>query len=193
MRAILNRNTRRTGIDRHLQIMRGIADHHGAPQVLPQLAGQLLQHGRMRLREGFVGTAGGVEHRQQFSLVQGAIQPDPALAGGDRQEISLLRQIRQHFTYAVKQGEVLVLRQIVIAITLYHSRILARLQARHRQLHRFRQTKPDHMRSCLVVRNCQPQIPGRRLNTLHDDGRTVHQGAIPIKYDQVKFFSCHIA
>ncbi len=103
MRAVPHADARRVRVDRHLQVVRGVADHHRARKVLPEFAREFVQHGGMRLGEGFVGATRAVERAREPHFVERAIQADAALAGRDREEITLLAQFLQQLAHAGEQ------------------------------------------------------------------------------------------
>ena len=80
---------------RHLQVVGGVADHHRFARRHAQLVEDVEQHLGVGLREGLVDGARGVEERPQARLVEGVVEPAPALAGRDRQQVPLVRQVPQ--------------------------------------------------------------------------------------------------
>jgi hypothetical protein len=77
--------------------------------------------------------------------------------------VATARKYLQHLGYAIEQGQLVVLGQVVIAVALHHARIIFRIHIRHDSLHGFIQAQADHMRGRLFARYRQAQIPGGSL------------------------------
>ncbi|MNF05423.1 hypothetical protein D3C80_2051510 [compost metagenome] len=91
-------------IDRHLQVVRSVAHHHHTVRLHVQFLHQLMQHGGVRLAEGFIGRAGGVKQGPQTGCGQRAGQAHPAFAGSHGQAHVLAGQFGQQLRDAIKQA-----------------------------------------------------------------------------------------
>ncbi len=99
----------------------------------------------MRFREGFVGAARRIEQARQLRLVEHAVQPDPALAGSNGQQIAGVAQLGEQFAHAGEQLDALVVEQIVVAVALGEPRIVGRIEGRSRNLQCIAQAEADHV------------------------------------------------
>ena len=127
-----------------------------------------MQHRGMRLAKGFVGTAGSGEPMVQGRGIQRPVQPDPALAGGNRKGHAAVVQVVQHFGHAVKKLQFRVPEQIMIAIALKKNFFHRLFQIGHGGLQRLVQRKPDDPGSLRIRGHAQLKIPASALDGSHD-------------------------
>ena len=143
----------------------------------------------MRLREALVGATRGVEIRAQPGVTERAVQPETTLSGGHREHVPTRRERVDHLGHAVEQRELVIRRQIVMAVTLDHARIRSLVQIGHRVPKRIAQAEPDHIARALLGNLGQAEVAGRGLHRTHDRPRGVHQRAVPVEDDQIEMLS----
>ncbi len=161
--------------------------------ILPQFAREFVQHGRMRLGEGFVGAAGAVEEARQARLVQRTVQAHAAFACGDREQITLVAQGLQHAAHAIEKFGLLALDQIMKAIPLGKLRVIDGIERGRGDLQRVAQPEADHITCCFIGGNGQAQVAARRLNAARNVRRGIHQGAVPVEDNQIELLTGHLS
>ena len=100
---------------RHLQIVRGVANHQRALGRHVELGHQLVQHQRMGFARCFIGGAR-VEHTPQLAECSASLRPRRFFARGHRQQVTTLAQHLQQRQRAVKQAQVVLVLQVVVAV-----------------------------------------------------------------------------
>ncbi len=92
------------GVPGHLQIIFGIANHQRLLCLHSQLIQQLVDHRRIWLGGGLIGTSCGKKPLFQTALFQNLSQSHTALAGGDGEPVAVPLQLLQHSMNTWKQG-----------------------------------------------------------------------------------------
>ena len=80
VRAVCHGDARHTSISRKLEIVRRVANHQRLARRRVQPRHQVQQHVRVRLGESLVGTARGMEARDQPALREDAVKSGARLA-----------------------------------------------------------------------------------------------------------------
>ena len=95
VRAVTDGHAGAAGVERHLQVVRGVANHQQALGRHIQFSHQLLQHQRMRFTCRLVRRARAVKHPAQCGALQRFVQAAPTFAGGYGQQMAACAQIVQ--------------------------------------------------------------------------------------------------
>ncbi len=166
--------------------MGGVTDHQGLLRTHTELVHELQEHLRMRLGMAFIGAARAMEITPQATASQHALQPHAALAGGHRQHAFGTGQLIHQRLDAGKQAQLLILRQIVMAVACRDLGIAAGVQLGHGLLQGVLQAQADDMTGAGLGRWRQTQIGRGLLDGMHDGGRRIHQRTVPVKDDEFK-------
>ena len=145
----------------------------------------------MRLALGFIGRARGVKQAVQLHRAQCLVQPMAALAGGNGQPVLARLQHLQQLQHAVEQRNVVLVRQVVVAVTRTQLRVFFFRQIGRRMGQRRHQAHAYDVGSLLVAGHRSAQIAHRGLDAARDDLGGIEQRAIPVEGDEVKTAWCH--
>ena len=104
MRAVAHADTGAGGIERHLQVVRGVAHHQDPCGGNVEFVHELVQHARVGLAGRLVGGTGAVKHALECNIVQHFIQPAPRFARGDRQQVAARLERSQQRQHPLKQA-----------------------------------------------------------------------------------------
>jgi hypothetical protein len=166
----------------HLQIVGGVADHHRIRGVHAQLVQDVEEHLRMGLRERFVGRAGGMEQAAEARLLQGVVQSPAALAGGDRQEVSGVRQLAQHLLHSREQKRrVAIGGGPMLPVALEDAAEESLVASRADDLNRLPQAEADGAADGHLGQLPQRQLTDGALGAGHDGADGVHQRPVPVE------------
>ena len=109
-------NAGTTGIQRHLQVVRGVANHQHTLGRHVKFGHQLLQHQRVGLTSGLVCGARTIKHATQGGAVQRIVQAPAAFARGHSEPMPTGAQILQEWQNAFKQADFILQTQVMVTV-----------------------------------------------------------------------------
>ena len=177
-------------VARHLHVIGGIAHHQRPVRLQTELFQNIFQHSWMRFGKGLVGATRGAEKMRGAGIAQYAVQPAARLAGRNRQQVALRRQIFQARAHAGEELHAgLVEVQEVLAVTLHHLRARSAVDLRQQRRHRFIQPQADDMADGVLARIGRAGVFERGGEAAHDLGDGIHERSVPVENNQ--FMSVH--
>ena len=183
---VAHRHAGTTGIARHLQVVRGVADHQGALRRNTKLGHQLVEHQWMRFALCLVSRTRGIKQLPQFNRPQGSIQTTATFASGHGQQVLARLEFMQHGQGALKKADALLFGHVVVLVPgaelgMALGRNIWRSVCQGRA-----QTHTNHVGCILVTGHPAAHIRHRLLDAAHNDGSRIKQGAVPVEGNQVK-------
>ena len=188
MRAIIHPQTGNPGVFRHLQVVRGIADHQGLFRRKEQFVHQFEQHLRMRFGKALVSTARGREELSQSAVRQRTIESATTLAGGDCQTETRCLKFGQQLRNPRKQAQILITGKVVMPVTFGHLRVGGLIQIGSGHLQGLGQSQADHLPGALIAGRWQTQIAAGSLHGSHNSPRRIKNRPVPVEHQQFKSF-----
>ena len=122
----------------------------------------------------------------QPGQTQRAIQPPAAFARGHGQPVVARLQFGQKRAHAVKKADVVLARQVVLAVALGQQRVFFGRHIRRGMGQRGRQRHADDVGGGFAAGLLSAHIRHGLLNGADDEGGGVEQGAVPVEADEVK-------
>ena len=186
VRTVAHADAGAAGIDGHLQVVRGIADHQGPLTADTHLRHQLAQHPGIRFAGGLVRGPGAVEQPAQFDRLQDFVEAPSRLAGRNGQPVLTRLQVVEHWQHAVEKRQVVLVRLVVVPIATAQFRVFRLRDVGGCMRKRLHQAHPDDIRRSLVGRHGAANVGDGALDATHDDLGRVEQRPVPVEGDQVK-------
>ena len=166
--------------------MGGITNHQGAFGGNAQLSHQLMKHARVGFASGFVSGTRSVKNAAQSHLVQGLVQALAAFACGHRQQMLALMQRFKQRQDTLKQGQIVVVQSVVVAVALAQQRVFVFGYIRCGMRQGRHQGHANHISGLRMGRCLPTHIGDCGLYAAHDDLGGVVQSTVPIESNQVK-------
>src|SRR3990167_949387 len=188
---IAHSNARAPRVERHLQVVGGVANHQGARGCDVKLTHEFVQHDRTGLACGFIGRARSVEQALQLHGSQGLVEPAPALSRGHCQPVVPALEFGQQRQHTFKKADVVLTRQVVVAVTLPKLRVFLARYIGRRMGQRLHEPHADDVAGGLITGHGSTDVAHSRLNAARDDGGGVKKGSIPVKGDEVELARAH--
>ena len=127
-----------------------------------------------------------MEIGRQAGMLERPIEAAPRLAGGDREKMAAGMQFSDQLAGALEQRDFRVLAEEVATIVPRQFRMRRFRQFREQHLQRLAQAEADDMAGFFARWHRQVHIETGRLYAGGDHTGGVHQGAIPIKDQEIK-------
>src|SRR5690606_1790826 len=172
--------------DRHVEVVRGVADHHRIPRIHAEFLADVAQHPGIGLGRALVRRARGDEEAGPAGLLERPVQAGARLAGGHRHPGVAGREPLEQADDTFEGDERGVAREVVQPIALQVLRHALARQLGHRVRECLEHAEPDDMRSALGRRHRQPEVGGRLADRVDDRTGRVHQGAVPVEDDEAE-------
>ena len=174
------------GVDGHLEIERGVADHQRLVGGDAQLIEESQEHPGRRLRGRFVDRPGGVEERPQAGRVELALEPDAPLRRRDAEQVAGGVQLLDDLERAREERHpVLVVGAPEPAVVVDQTLRQRLVPAREVALHGLDKAEADALADRLGRRRLDIVDPfERRQRAVDDRADRVHQRAVPVEYQQ---------